>query len=64
MQLVKLIDYSIRHDDPKSEFIYSVFSALNILDDIDLYNKEDITYCLEEALEFIVPKDLGLTDWN
>ena len=66
MKEVKLIRYAYKNKG-KSEIanlILSIYDMIDSVDESEITNKETISWHLKNVIEFIEPKDLGLTDWN
>lgn len=64
MKIYSLIKYAIENRNAKAEFITTLFTALDQLEDIDLAKRAKIFEHIEKALDCFQPEDLGLTDWN
>lgn len=63
MKIYTLIKYAIERRDAKAEFISTLFSALDQLEEVDLVKRAKIFEYIEKALDCFQPEDLGLTDW-
>lgn len=60
----KIAHYAIFTENRKADAILAIYEALSALREADFTKADNIVERLEEALDFIEPQDLGLTDWN